>query len=329
VVLDGVQAELHVNPSSCRQTLGANVAAAFMLLAQQLKTMPDVAIEFKPVVKVSKKEFDSLKPESKLLGCAPSLNYYDKDAKIDIDMTSYKTRSAGGHLHLGLHAAIRKYRDRLPPLFDIVVGNTCVLLDRDPDAAERRKVYGRAGEHRMPKHGIEYRTLSNFWLYNYKLMSMVFGLARLSCHIWATSLMDKDLPDPTRTYWVETVCPRWAADDKLLSLVKLEDVRDAINNNDLKLAQHNFKGLKKFLIAHVPDNSRAAYSSALSAGKIAPFEYFAEKIQEHGFSYWFPTDPMTHWLKMAAGTGSGWGGFESYMAGLTDPKTNKPVSMLI
>ena len=68
-------------------------------------------------------------------------------------------------------------------ILDIVVGNTCVIMDRAPSQVERRKVYGRAGEYRLPAHGIEYRTLSNFWLRSYQLTHLVFSLARFAINI--------------------------------------------------------------------------------------------------------------------------------------------------
>ena len=53
-----------------------------------------------------------------------------------------------------------------------------VLLAGNWDAGCRRQFYGLAGEFRLPPHGLEYRTLSNFWLYHRSLAHLVFGVAR-------------------------------------------------------------------------------------------------------------------------------------------------------
>jgi hypothetical protein len=144
-----------------------------------------------------------------------------------VDPEKYRIRSAAGHIHLGdasgsttssqwaaLHSP-----DRLVPILDIIVGNTCVLLDRDPGNVERRRVYGRAGEYRTPPYGIEYRVLSNFWLRSYSLMSFVMSLSR-----FAVGLLTATIHNGGRkgvNYEAE-----------LLKLVNMDDIRRAINEND-------------------------------------------------------------------------------------------------
>jgi len=107
---------------------------------------------------------------------------------------------------------------------DIVAGNTCVLVDRDESNAKRRVIYGRAGEYRIKKYGIEYRVLSNFWLKGYVLWSMATALLRNAVGIYRAGLADE-----------------------LISKFDIKKVRDAINNNDKHLALENFKILAAFI----------------------------------------------------------------------------------
>src|SRR5262249_35468363 len=44
----------------------------------------------------------------------------------------------------------------------------------------RRQFYGRAGEYRLPRHGLEYRTLGNAWLYHPAWTQLLFETARRS-----------------------------------------------------------------------------------------------------------------------------------------------------
>ena len=44
---------------------------------------------------------------------------------------------------------------------DIILGLESVILDKD---ARRKEMYGKAGAFRFKDYGVEYRTLSNFWI---------------------------------------------------------------------------------------------------------------------------------------------------------------------
>jgi hypothetical protein len=185
--------------------------------------------------------------------------------------------------------------DKVIPVLDIIVGNTCVLIDRDPGNIERRKVYGRAGEYRVPTHGLEYRTLSNFWLRSYQTMSFVLALTRFGVSI-------ANSPE---------------AREKLMSLVNMEDIQDAINNNDAKLAQKNFNKIKKFISGRF-DNG---YSGPLSGNHLAQFEFFVEK----GLDHWFKEDIMQHWLHHNYRERYGWENFLMFTVApqMPVPKTVK------
>lgn len=310
IVLDGVQAELHVQNSSCRANLSNYMQFAFKALRTHLSKMPEVKAVFKGVVELDQRTLEGLSEKSRILGCAPSLNRYDQEAIVGVDGATYMKRSAGGHIHLGLGAPadyrgkpnpMHAHRERLIPLLDILLGNTCVLIDRDPFAAERRKVYGRAGEYRLPAYGIEYRTLSNFWLRSYQLMSFVTGMARIAGSVLYTTIMDES------AWMVRNYGKRkWDAEGKLLSLVDMEKVIFAINTNDLALAQENFDAIRPFIAEH----GTAGYGT-LSSTNLSAFDYFCKMVQEHGLEAWFSQDPLDHWCEKAEGHGSGWETFLS------------------
>lgn len=295
-VRDGVQIELNPNPSTCRQSLAGEISGCFMLLNNHLLTLPHTKVTFRALVTVRKKELDGLSEKSRLLGCAPSKNLYDPGASITIDPFTYRKRSAGGHIHLGLLDYTQRPlpADRLCALMDILVGNTCVLIDRDPHAIERRKVYGRAGEYREPSHGFEYRTLSNFWLKHYHLMSFVMGLSRL-----AVQVLDNTVAPKGYNGWRD-------AESALLSLVDMQRIKKAINTNNLALAAKNFEGVRHFIDQHVP---RIGSGGGLESDSLPAFDYFCQKVAEKGLDYWFPADPLTHWLKPNLG-----GGWESFLS---------------
>jgi hypothetical protein len=288
IIIDGVQAELNPRPNTCRANLGNEISLCFRELYKKLDK--DVNIDFSPTVTVSKKEMDSLSDKSKEFGCGASKNVHAslEESMIRVDPTKYMKRSAGGHIHIGnskgsySETEVQYALDnpkKLVTMYDILVGNTCVMLDRDPGNKERRKNYGRAGEYRTPKHGIEYRTLSNFWLKSYKLMSLVTGLMRSATSVVASGYGKDCL--------VEEFTKR----------VNMKHVEKAINTNNFDLAKKNFDKIKDlFMLLQGGERDHPFHSE-----NIKYFEHFIEK----GLDYWFKEDPFDHWVKLPEGHGTG------------------------
>lgn len=278
LIIDGVQAELNVNPYQRRTHLANELKTAFLSLRRHLAGMPEITTNFKPLIKVEAAELAALSEKARIFGCAPSKNIWNDNARVDVDAATYPYRAAGGHIHLGLHHPIHSYqqdnRSRLVPLLDIFVGNTCVLLDRDPTVVERRKHYGRAGEYRLPIYGLEYRTPGNFWLRSYPLMSFVFGMASLAVSVLYETLLGNNL------------------EGELVGMVDIDNVIDAINLNDYDLAFANYETVKKFILCH------GGIGKGLMPQNLAKFETFVASVREHGLEHWFPEDPVEHWCNL-------------------------------
>lgn len=288
IIIDGVQAELNPRPNGCRAQMGNELACIFTKLKDHMKQYDRLRVDFKQTIKLTKKDFSALSDNSKKFGCMPSKNSHDngKEGKITVNPETYKYRSAGGHLHFGAPRAdyfnndkevitrVLAQPERLIRMMDILVGNTCVLLDRDPGNVERRKVYGRAGEFRTPPHGVEYRTLSNFWLRSYQLMSLVMGLARHAVIIVANDM-----------------------DGEFVKLVNMEEIADAINTNSFTKALRNFKRIEQLLLEITPQDDQ--YS--IHAGTIKQFKHFVKM----GIDYWFKDEPVEHWIKLLDGHETG------------------------
>lgn len=321
-VLDGVQLELHPAPSTCRQSLAGNIAAIFRSIDTALKSRNDgVKVSFDPVVTVSKKELDSLSEQAKKLGCAPSLNTHKPNAVLKVAKRNERMRSAGGHLHLAVGTAYfhgPKGTDGKPTdtpdtikfvdLLDVFVGLPSVLLDRDPNASKRRRVYGKAGEHRLPPHGVEYRVLSNFWLRNYMLMSFVFGQARQAYDVWYCSKPGA-IAYNSSTGQNQAMNFDFYAD--LMKRVKMKDVSKAINRSDLDLAWKLWNEVSEF-VTEFNHQGR----SGMASKTIHNFNWWAKDVQEHGLEKWFPDNPLDHWCGRGLNS-PGFAGFESYISGAT------------
>lgn len=115
-------------------------------------------------------------PESRLFGCDPDYNAWTKKRNNPPpDAGSQNLRSCGGHVHVGeagINSNILKHhmgKMNAVRLLDATVGIQSVVLDNSDAAKRRRELYGKAGCHRPKPYGIEYRTLSNFWVASERL----------------------------------------------------------------------------------------------------------------------------------------------------------------
>lgn len=300
IIIDGVQGELNPASSTCRESLSSNIGACFYELQKISDKNKGVTIDCSRAVEISKEKLMELSEESRKFGCSPSFNIHKNKKAIDIkkvDPEEYRIRAAGGHIHIGkgykndspaLYNALTEDHKRTVYLMDILCGNTCVLIDRDEANKERRKVYGRAGEYRLPDHGLEYRTLSNFWLTAPPLMSFAFGLARQAVEL----MVSKNREDYYAAF---------------TDAVKPKNIVAAINNNDFDLAMANFKDIEPLLL-----EVSSAYQHPIHRGHIKEFHYFVDTVKEQGLQHWFKRDPMTLWLE------NRWG-FYSFCEGAIKP----------
>lgn len=114
-----------------------------------------------------------------------SLNPNPKDAPELETM-----RSAGGHVHVSF-TVDGKLPDDILQVEEVVkgidasLGVMSVILDKD---TRRKKLYGKSGAFRPKPYGIEYRTLSNFWITKPEYTDWVFNTIQnvfaylQSCH---------------------------------------------------------------------------------------------------------------------------------------------------
>lgn len=278
VVRDGVQVEFNPLPGTIN-VLGRSLTLCFTGLMAHLKGK-DAILDWRGLVEIAPEEIASLSPENRELGCQPSENVYGL-RPIDVDGVNYRKRSAGGHLHFGglpytLYSQYNgvDYRPKLIPLFDIFVGNSCVLLDRDPGQQERRLNYGRAGEYRLQPHGVEYRTPSNFWLRGYPLMDFVFGMGRFCVEL--ANLTAKG--DKTEL--------------ELVELVDIDNFIRAIDTNDAELAERNYRSIVPFMRNHLP-----AMGFPLNPKNLDNFLKFGDAVRKDGLTKWFSDPPEVHWVR--------------------------------
>lgn len=107
--------------------------------------------------------------EAHVFGCEPDFNAWTNRINPSPKPPHPFMRSAGGHVHV---------ETTLPPTsvvrnLDLFLGVASVLMDKS--GGPRRKLYGMPGAYRKKSYGVEYRTLSNFWIFDDKLIEWVWN----------------------------------------------------------------------------------------------------------------------------------------------------------
>lgn len=118
-------------------------------------------------------------PEALEIGCEPDFNAWtglQNEPPIS-DFRAGTLRSCGAHIHAG-HRILEDVfaKQEMVQIMDYCVGIPSVILDYDMSALERRKLYGKSGAYRPTNYGVEYRTLSNFWLKSPSLVRLIYNL---------------------------------------------------------------------------------------------------------------------------------------------------------
>lgn len=310
VVRDGVQAELHPSPNSCRQSMAYSMAGAMIALNNRVKALgPDCKIDLTQVVTVRRDELAKLSDKSRILGCAPSLNIYGTpqlEAPPDL-----RIRAAGGHIHIGCTQIVNGHIDttKLVMALDVLCGLPMVLVDRNRRGALRRKFYGRAGEYRLPKYGLEYRTLSNFWLRSYTLWSLASAQVRIATRVAFTdSANAKKLA--TQYGYSPSYGHTWDAFQQLMDGIKLVEVQEAINTNNFAKAHTLYmEKVRPFL-------ARLETTDGIGSSNVNEFDYFVAK----GVDHWFDKDPVNRWLRHSSNPSYGW---EAFASNIVRPQLKK------
>jgi hypothetical protein len=177
---DGFQAEFETTPLNC---LAYHVDSVFNGLKglhnKAVKHNPNAVLSADTVKMIPADLLMSAKEEHVTFGCMPSKNAYGMEGK-KLPPRECPVRSAGGHIHFGFEG-VKKTEEQLVEnvkALDAILGVACVSLFAGYDNPLRREFYGLAGEYRTPPHGLEYRVLSNAWLFHPLIMNLVFDLAR-------------------------------------------------------------------------------------------------------------------------------------------------------
>lgn len=113
-------------------------------------------------------------PAAVEFGCDPDFNaWLGGDVNPKPYCADAYLRSAGGHVHI----ATKLSKTDVIKACDVTLGLWSLEHDQDE---QRRFLYGKAGAFRPRKYGVEYRTLSNFWIKDEQLMRQVYDRTKMA-----------------------------------------------------------------------------------------------------------------------------------------------------
>lgn len=139
-------------------------------------------------------------PLAHIFGCEPDYNAWTGKENKKPEPPHPYMRSAGGHVHIETDLNKREVIKAV----DLFLGIPSLFMDAGD---LRREMYGKAGAFRPKPYGAEYRTLSNFWIFDPKTIKWV----------WDNTQRALDFVDTNH------IVP--------------EITQIAINNNDLRVAK--------------------------------------------------------------------------------------------
>lgn len=106
-------------------------------------------------------------PLAHIFGCEPDFDAWTGKENHKPTPPHPYMRSAGGHIHV----ETKKDPRAVVRAMDLFLGVPSVLMDK---GEARKQMYGACGAHRIKPYGVEYRTLSNFWIFEEKLIRWVW-----------------------------------------------------------------------------------------------------------------------------------------------------------
>lgn len=174
VQVDGMALEFNIDPASSEEEFVRNITTVLERLREMV---PGYDLAIVPTARFNGNHFRVQPEEAKELGCEPDFNAYTGGENPRPDNRT-TMRTAAGHIHIGFCEGaditdpvhIQRCMTLVKHL-DAYLGLPSLYWDKD---ALRRSMYGKAGAFRPKSYGVEYRTLSNAWLLDERLVRYVY-----------------------------------------------------------------------------------------------------------------------------------------------------------
>lgn len=207
---DNVAIEFNIPPASNAEEFQSSIKGTLKHLMERVDVMYGFKILNLSAVSFPKDQLES--PAAQEFGCDPDYNAWTLKRNPKPKAEDECLRSCGGHVHVGFENP-RFDKIKLIRAMDLFLGVPSTLMDK---GHLRRSLYGKRGAFRDKSYGVEYRTLSNFWVFDDRLVKWVFDNTEKA---------------------VNAVESQFAVDDYK------DSIQEAIDNNNHEAAMHLVKTL--------------------------------------------------------------------------------------
>lgn len=164
---DNVAVEFNIPPAKSKEEFVKSISFVLDHLAVEVAKQ-GLHLDISPTMEFD--IIDLMHPQAMELGCEPDYNAWTGE-RNPRPFAPDTLRSSGGHIHIGYENPSIEVSSEIIKAHDLFCGVPSVLLDSD---SRRREIYGKAGACRYKSYGVEYRTLSNFWIKTKELTEMIY-----------------------------------------------------------------------------------------------------------------------------------------------------------
>jgi len=189
---DNVAVEYNIPPSNGRDEFVTNIQRAMdyltdMVGQQGLKFVNVSATTEFPLIQL-------LQPAAMEFGCDPDFNAWQAGKRNPRPKADVHTlRTCGGHVHVGHEFESKESIHDFIKHMDLFLSVPSVFQDK---GELRKQLYGKAGAFRVKPYGCEYRSLSNYWVFDPKLTGWIWDATEQAMNAWQDGNIDIDAEAP-------------------------------------------------------------------------------------------------------------------------------------
>lgn len=188
---DNVALEFNIPPAKSADELDKNIENVLTFLQEEVAQL---ALMFSNSSAVSFPVTELMHPAALEFGCDPDYNaWLDGAVNPRPSADDKNLRTCGGHVHVGYKFKSAEQVIAFTKYMDLFLGVQSVLID---EGELRKQLYGKAGAFRYKPYGMEYRSLSNFWIFTKERRTWVWEQTEAAMDAWLNNKVDMSEAGP-------------------------------------------------------------------------------------------------------------------------------------
>jgi hypothetical protein len=182
---DNVAVEYNIPASGSKEAFTSNIQKAMEFLTAEVNLQ---GLRFATMSAAEFPYSQLMDPRALEFGCDPDFNAWLRGKPNPRPKAGSKQlRTCGGHVHVG--HKFTTFNDLLEfvKYLDLYLGVPSTIQD---EGEKRKELYGKAGAYRAKEYGVEYRSLSNYWVFDPKLTTWVWESVEQAMDAWQQRKVD-------------------------------------------------------------------------------------------------------------------------------------------